>query len=92
MSCEFPRLRWAMMTAFHTSPMEMEEIANSIEVAPSPRGHLSMTALETWDSPQTSLLHCEVPAPRTGHYTEMSQNLLAIPHRSIVQVRVRNPN
>lgn len=57
MSCEFPRLRWAVMTAFHIGLVEMEEIASSMKFAPSPRGHLSMTALETWDSPQTSLLH-----------------------------------
>lgn len=64
-----------MIPAFHTGLMEMEEIPNSMEVAPSPRGCLSMTALETYDSPQTSLLYCEVSAPRTGHYLVTANHL-----------------
>lgn len=68
-SCEFPRLRWAASTAFHTGPTEMEEMANSMESAPSPRGHISTIVLETRDSTETSLLNREVPAPRIGRYT-----------------------
>lgn len=67
-SCELPRLRWAVSTAFHPGPMEMEETADSVESAPSPRGHLSMRVLETWDSTETAL-SCEVPAPGTGRDT-----------------------
>lgn len=54
-SREYPRLRWAVSTALHTGPMEMEETANSMELAPSPRGHLSMLVLETWDFTETYL-------------------------------------
>lgn len=68
-ACEFLRLRRAVSTALHTGPTKMEETANSMESAPSPRGHPSMTALETQDSTETSLLNWEVPAPRTGHDT-----------------------
>lgn len=58
-----------MSTALHTGPTKMEETANSMESVPSSRGHLSMTVLETQDSTETSLLNCEVPAPRTGRDT-----------------------
>ena len=51
-----------------TGLMQMEETANSMECAPSLRGHLSVTALETWDSTETSLLNREVPARGTGYY------------------------
>lgn len=66
-SCEFPRLRWAVIAAFHTGPAEMEKTADSMESAPPLRGHLSVTVRETLDAPETSLLNCEVPAPGTGH-------------------------
>lgn len=73
-SCEYPRLRWAVSTALHTGPVEMEETANSMEFAPSPRGHLSMIVLETRDSTETSLLNCEAPAPGTGCYTVIANH------------------
>lgn len=50
-----------MVTAFHTGPMEMEEIASFMEFVPFLRGHLSVTVLKTPDN-------TEVSAPRTGHY------------------------
>lgn len=31
-----------------------------------------MTALETWNSTETSLLSCEVPVSRAGHYKSQS--------------------
>lgn len=73
-SCEFLRLRWAVSTAFHTGPVDMDKTATSMEFALSPRNHLLMTMLEIRDFTETSLLNCEVPAPRTGHYTVIANH------------------
>lgn len=43
-----------MITAFHTGPVEMEEIANFMESVPFLRDHLSVTVLKTPDTTEVS--------------------------------------